>query len=233
MNQKILMDSGFKLDITDGAIIDFINSFVHSEKVHKMIHLGKTYYWISYGLVANELPILDLKRDTLYRKFKAYIDMGLLDAHPENKQLNRAYFAINHSFMGLFYTDEGADLGEKIRRGYGKESLAPTEKNPPYNTIKDNSNKDKVDIDLFSNLPFKTMDFFKTWEEWTIYRKAKRKPIKTERLLKEHFDFLKDHSEVDAIKILQQSIDNSWTGLFELKGNKNNGGGGNMFDVHI
>lgn len=233
MNQKILMDSGFKLDITDGAIIDFINSFVHSPDVEKIVLSGKIYYWISYGLVLRQLPILGLGRDAVYRKFKSYIEKGLLDSHPDNQLLNRSFFAINASFLGLFYSDDEADLRKKNRGGYGKESGGPTEKKPGYYSIKDNTNKDKEVIDLFLNLPFKTMDFFKAWEEWTIYRKAKRKPIKTERLLKEHFDFLKDHSEADAIKILQQSIDNSWTGLFELKGNKNNGGGGNMFDVHI
>lgn len=239
MNQKVLIDSGLKLDITDGAIIDFIHSFIHSEEVHKLIHAGKIFYWISYGLVSKQLPILRLKKDTVYRKFKQYIDMGLLDAHPDNQQLNRAYFAINSTFMRLFYSDElAADLRTEIRRSYGKKSIPPTDKNPDYNTIIDNSKKIKEDgLDLWAGLPHCSTNFMKVWEEWLSYRKRIRKPIRTQRLLDKELSFLKQFPEDEAIKVIEQSIDRSWIGLFELKEaykkKDKQTEGGSAFAVHV
>ena len=70
--------------------------------------------------------------------------------------------------------------------------------------------------------PFgESMAFGQVWEEWEEYRKQKRAKL-TPISVKAQIKFLSGFPESVAIQIIQQSIQNGWTGLFELK-NKNNG----------
>jgi hypothetical protein len=66
-----------------------------------------------------------------------------------------------------------------------------------------------------------SMAFGQIWEEWEEYRKQKRAKL-TPISVKHQIKFLSGFSESEAIQIIKQSIQNGWTGLFELK-NKNNG----------
>ena len=57
--------------------------------------------------------------------------------------------------------------------------------------------------------------FKEAWRDWVAYRKEKRQTLK-ESTIKIQFRFLAEHSS-DAVEIIEQSIRNGWTGLFELK----------------
>jgi len=62
-----------------------------------------------------------------------------------------------------------------------------------------------------------TPEFKATWEDWLEYRNGEKGvklgPIAIKRQLK----FLGKHTETEAIKIIDQSINSNWTGLFEVK----------------
>ena len=81
-----------------------------------------------------------------------------------------------------------------------------------YKHITDNNNK--------INLDFVERDFLKIWEKWIDYRKRIKKPFKTQNGIEKKYNELKELSggrpEL-AEKIIQQSIDNEWQGLFPLK----------------
>lgn len=55
-----------------------------------------------------------------------------------------------------------------------------------------------------------------TWINWENHRKSKGKKL-TPQSIKLQIKFLEEHKE-DHIKIIENSIMNGWTGLFELKG---------------
>ena len=61
-----------------------------------------------------------------------------------------------------------------------------------------------------------TPEFIEAWKEWETYRKQKRQKL-TPMSIKKQYSFLASHSVDIAIKIIEQSISNGWTGLFELK----------------
>ena len=63
-----------------------------------------------------------------------------------------------------------------------------------------------------------TPEFIEAWKEWETYRKQKRQKL-TPMSIKKQYSFLASHSVDIAIKIIEQSISNGWTGLFELKNN--------------
>lgn len=58
------------------------------------------------------------------------------------------------------------------------------------------------------------------WEDWKKYRKEKKQAI-TPSTAKKQMEFLGGRAGPEAIAIINQSITNGWTGLFELKTNNN------------
>lgn len=59
-------------------------------------------------------------------------------------------------------------------------------------------------------------EFIEAWKEWEKYRKEKRQALKP-TTIKKQFDFLSKFDVGTAVQIINQSIMNGWTGLFELK----------------
>ncbi len=61
------------------------------------------------------------------------------------------------------------------------------------------------------------------WVEWENYKKEKKQKL-TPSTAKKQMQFLGGRSGPEAIAIINQSITNGWTGLFELKTNNNGKG---------
>lgn len=69
-------------------------------------------------------------------------------------------------------------------------------------------------------LPFSDENFISKWQEWLQYRKERRLAAYTPTGLKATFTRLKRISIDDpkiAMQIIDQSLENGWQGLFELK----------------
>lgn len=69
-------------------------------------------------------------------------------------------------------------------------------------------------------LPFTDENFISKWQEWLQYRKERRLATYTPTGLKATFTKLKRislESPMIAIQIIDQSLENGWQGLFELK----------------
>lgn len=69
-------------------------------------------------------------------------------------------------------------------------------------------------------LPFLDQRFIDKWQEWLQYRKERRLAAYVPTGLKQTFTKLLKDSQSDveiAIQIIDQSIANSWQGLFPLK----------------
>lgn len=65
-------------------------------------------------------------------------------------------------------------------------------------------------------LPFDSELFKNTWADWEQHRKEKKNKL-TPKAISQQIKFLGGRPENDAIEIINQSIKNGWTGLFELK----------------
>ena len=65
-------------------------------------------------------------------------------------------------------------------------------------------------------MPFDTAEFAEAWESWAIYKKEIRKKL-TESTAKVQLKKLSQYPEQIAIAMINQSIEQAWTGLFELK----------------
>ncbi len=81
-------------------------------------------------------------------------------------------------------------------------------------------------------LPYPSPRFRQTWEEWMDYRKSNNWP-RTEVYLKRSLTKLKKLAGDDervARKIVNQSMDNGWQGLFALKGSDRKPKHGKQFE---
>jgi len=68
-------------------------------------------------------------------------------------------------------------------------------------------------------------EFIPIWNEWLEYRKAKKKKdyagVKWEQIAVNNFLKLSEYNIETAKKIILQTVENNWEGLFKLKPNKN------------
>ena len=80
-SQKSIVDlnsSGFKIDVADLAILRWLVDFAHTEKMVKVVDGGKTYYWVNYQAVLDDLPILNIGRRMLAVRLQKMADAGIL-----------------------------------------------------------------------------------------------------------------------------------------------------------
>ncbi len=69
--------------------------------------------------------------------------------------------------------------------------------------------------------PFDSQNFIDIWAAWRQYRKDIGKPIKSALSEQQALLDLQKYGEDTAIKMIRQSIANSWQGIFPLKNNEN------------
>ena len=77
--------------------------------------------------------------------------------------------------------------------------------------------KDSRETNLKFVIPFRD-EIKKAWDEWEQYRKEKKQSL-TPSTIKKQIQFLGGRGDPEIIAIINQSIINGWTGLFELKNN--------------
>lgn len=65
--------------------------------------------------------------------------------------------------------------------------------------------------------PFESAQFLEAWINWKTYRKQSGKPYKSQLSEQAALKKLSNYPEEVAIKMIEESIANSWQGIFELK----------------
>jgi len=95
---------------------------------------------------------------------------------------------------------KGKERKGKVRKGKVKEAVAP--------------------------LPFVSIEFTNSWNEWLAYLKQKRK-TPTPITIKKQLNQLQKLNEQEAIITINQSIQNGWQGLFPISGTTNKRAGRN------
>lgn len=148
INQRAIIESGLNIDLFDAAIIDYILAFSHAKTIMKIQEGELTFYYFSYNHLIAEMPLLGLKRDAIYRRFKKLCDMGFLIAHPRNKAMNKPFYAFTPALLSFisdtygFKTD--AHVLTRLENGEnpgtsGFKTDAPTVLNPMYNNTNNNN----------------------------------------------------------------------------------------------
>lgn len=80
-SQKRLVE--LDLDLTDAMILRWIVDFFSTKKIRKFVVGDECFFWLDYKHLLSDLPVLSMKKDTLYRRLKKMVDAGLIEHHCE------------------------------------------------------------------------------------------------------------------------------------------------------
>jgi hypothetical protein len=143
INQKAILDlnskHGFKLDLFDALLLEFAFGWFPNSKATKIFHEGKQYVWIAHQLIKDNVPLLGMEKDTIYRRMTKLSKYGFFELHPDCKTLGRTFYAPTALLDSIHYQSEPTDTNPNP---YGYKSEPPTDTNPNYN-IKNNNNENK------------------------------------------------------------------------------------------
>ncbi len=138
VNQKIVIDGGHNIDISDSAILETMRAMQGATGIVKIIHNNIDFYWMAHQKLCDELPILRIKKDSMYRRIKKLIDKGYVNQHPQNKALKATYYRITKRTESIFY--DFASTSEKNPIRIGNKSEVTSDENPKdKNTIDNNT----------------------------------------------------------------------------------------------
>ena len=104
INQLAIVQSGFDLDLVDGAIFDMLSAYTNSTSCKKKTSGDAIYFNVPYQKVIEELPICGLKTpDSVYRRFKKLEQNGLIQFHDDNKKNKQVWFSWGHNYDVLVF----------------------------------------------------------------------------------------------------------------------------------
>ena len=166
INQSEIIRKGYKIDVLDACILDFCLDFSHSERITKLTDKGTVYYWFDYKNISEQMPILNLKKDSIYRRMKNLSEIGFLRPHPNNQELGRPYYALTGQILELRFK---SDTTDENPNPYGLKSEPPTDENPNNNNINNNTIKNSLGASSLFPDPeneIKTEPKIKPYTEW-------------------------------------------------------------------
>lgn len=129
-NQKKSVEFGLKIE--DLLILRYFVDFKDSGNMTKKIINEENYYWLQYDNIKLEFPILNIKKDTVYRKLKKMTDIGILKRITLKEFGTYSFYNLGPRYMELVSDSNPIQFGKKSVRG--------TEKNPEGYGLKSRTN---------------------------------------------------------------------------------------------
>ncbi len=111
-----------KLDCEDLLILNWLSVFSHTDRMTFKEINGELYYWINYRTLMDDLPILSISKDRVYRKLKKMCDAKVLKHHTVKINGTYSYYGFGKAFKALISEDSSG--------GYGKNTVGGTVKKP-------------------------------------------------------------------------------------------------------
>ncbi|MDM1535070.1 hypothetical protein [Myroides odoratimimus] len=164
INQKAIIDNKLGLDVVDASIIDFLHVFSLSTEIIKVPFENDIYFYFSHKKIVDDMPILALKKDSVYRRLKKICDLGLMKQHPNSKELRMTLYAFTSRVQLLFFSDNGykSDTTDENPIPIGDLSDTSSDKSPMnYNIIDNNiNNRDKGALEFLKENSFSLYENF-------------------------------------------------------------------------
>lgn len=129
-NQLVAINLG--LDINDLLILRYFVDFKDSGSMIRERIDGEEYYWIKYEGIIKELPVLKLKKDTIYRRLKNMCKVEVLRHKTFKKAGTYSFYNIGPKYLSLI-SDSNPNGTERNPKGVRKEIRGDTDLNPEQN----------------------------------------------------------------------------------------------------
>lgn len=98
-NQTKAVELG--LCATDLIILRWFVNFANTERAVKRTVSNKNYYQIKYEVVLEDIPILNITKDTLYRRLKKLTEKGVLERIVVNDTGTHSFYRLGKSYFNL------------------------------------------------------------------------------------------------------------------------------------
>lgn len=131
--QKELLAINEALDIVDGTIFSWIESFGMSDRCIKLSSKEGTYFLISWKMIVDDLPMIRISTRTgIWKRINNLVDSKLLEPHPDNQRMSKSYYKLGENYEKV--------LRYPVNHG---EQVFPTV-NTPVNGGKHNYNTNTI-----------------------------------------------------------------------------------------
>ena len=128
----------FKLDVIDLLILNVVSDYMNRKSIEKIIINDKIYFWISYKMIIEDLPILDIKKQALADRLVKLVHFNLLEKYiSRNEQGTKTCFRIGNMYETLKYNGGGSKIQEGVVDEYEPKTI--NTKNNYTNTIKEDT----------------------------------------------------------------------------------------------
>lgn len=107
-------ENTLSLDINDLAILRWLIDFSHTGRMETISIGYNVYYWISYDKVIEDLPLLNIGKDMLYRRLKKMVELEILSFYSKNG--SQSYFGFGKNYENMISNEyhQNSDGSEKI-----------------------------------------------------------------------------------------------------------------------
>ena len=226
INQKQALELGIT-NVNQVVILGLIAD-AHSWAETEIID-NEVYFWTARQKISEELPLLNLKPDSVYRHLKSLAGLGLIDYIKSGKKdcvkltkKGKSYYVGNKSEF-----EENHYVGNKSEKHQnseinptklGNKSEFNSEINPTYkNTNLIRATKDKYSKKLQKEILEKSHSYsnvnLDALSEWIEHKPAYKKIGAITKVL----NFMSQYDFLTQQKIVDTSIMNNYQGLFEPK----------------
>lgn len=145
-SQKKAIELG--LDVTDLLIIRWFVDFYSSNKMVKINVGDKVFVWVNYSKIIEDIPIINMKKDMIYKRLKKICDIGIMEHETLKQGGTFSLYRLTDKYDELISIEQNKDSAENNYEGYGKNSIGGAEKNQDQNinllkedkSIKNNNN---------------------------------------------------------------------------------------------
>lgn len=103
-SQKSIIDirnQGINVDVTDLTILRWFVDFSHTDKMTKITENGKTYYWISYQSIIDDLPILNIGKRMIATRLQKLVSSGILTSLLKKDCGTFTFYGFGHMYESL------------------------------------------------------------------------------------------------------------------------------------
>lgn len=194
VNQKVVIDNGWKLKLEHLAILDAVVGMINSGKFISVNTNTGLWHWLKINLILQQLPILDIK-DRRCKDLLNELELsGLIESNPDNKTMGRHLIRLGKNYNAYLFSDTEPVIlqhniaenciptSQNIADTHSNKLQTPTQNIADNNTINNNTIKDKtIDYNIELNFLLQVFNsvmntniktFDKIYKNYVICRKT-------------------------------------------------------------
>ena len=164
INQKAIIDNELNVTANHIAVLEVVVTFILSNNAQTLRDKLGDWYWVSYELIIDQIPMFEIKRDRCRQIVKELCNEALLEANPNNQSLGRVYlragkkYSTYKNFTNPLLKNSQPPC-EKISNPLAKKLATPCEKISNDNNINNNTIKDNIIKENKITADFQKSDF--------------------------------------------------------------------------